>query len=388
VAGDRVRIGKIAYLGVEADHLVVTATVTALADHTLGDTVHRRELDIVELALAVLRAGLQVAETLLEAVEFTLEDVGLVDFVGEHDKVLLGRKLDDRLDGLGLEGGAGRVTRVDDSDGADVDAFLLGLVESLTDAGHVGAPSILLVQVVGNALGVEQAESGGVERVLRDRDEDTGVGRGADDSQEGVDTSTGTGGEVDVGRVGRVAVASLDEVGNGLPDTKRTLRLRVCADRLDVLEQGPGALNDILLVAQALLQNVLVLQQLRVLHQTEDLAEEGDGLLVELLRVADVGCDDSVEGQVLALALGQSSLELLRANGEFATDGIFCLFDVRVDVVDVQALGPGRGLGEHPLGDEVGNGQRTHGTGKTHVGRGGEAACGNAAGQTRAGSCQ
>jgi hypothetical protein len=117
-----------------------------------------------------------------------------------------------------------------------------------------------------------------------------------------------------------------------------------------------------------------MLQQLRVLHQTEHLAEEGNGLLVELLRVADVGCDDSVEGQVLALAFGQSSLELLRADSEFATDSIFGLFDVRVDVVDVQALRPGRGLGEHSLGDEGGNGQRTHGTGKAHVGVRGEAA--------------
>jgi hypothetical protein len=360
--------------------------VTALTNHTLGDTVHGSELDVVELALAVLRAGLQVTETLLEAVEFTLEDVGLVDFVGEYDKVLLGREFDDRLDGLGLEGGAGGVTRVDDSDSADVNALLLGLVESLADAGHVGTPSVLLVQVVRNALGVEQTESGGVERVLRNRDQDTSVGRGADNSQESVDTSTGASGEVDVGRVGRVAVSSLDEIGNGLPDTKRTLRLRVCADRLDILEQGPGTLDNILLVAQALLQNVLVLQQLRVLHQTEHLAEESDGLLVELLRVANVGSDNIVEGQVLALALGQSGLELLRANGKFATDSIFCLLDVRVDVVDVQALRPGRGLGEHPLGDEGGDGQRTHGTGKAHIVVGCELARRNAGGQARKGS--
>jgi hypothetical protein len=176
VGGETVRIRKTAYLGVKADHLVVSATVTALADHTLGNTVHGSELDVVELALAVLRAGLQVTETLLEAVEFTLEDVGLVDLIGEHDKVLLSRKLDDRLDGLGLEGGTSGVTRVDDGDGADVDAFLLGLVESLANAGHVGTPGIFLVQVVGNALRVEQAESGGVERVLRDRDKNTGVG--------------------------------------------------------------------------------------------------------------------------------------------------------------------------------------------------------------------
>ena len=213
----------IAHLGVEADHLVVSTTVAALADHTLGDTVQGCELDIVKLAILVLGAGLQVAKTLLEAVEFTLEDVGLINLVGEDDKVFLSSKLNHRLDRLSLERSTSRVTGIDDSDGANVDALGLGLAKCLLDTRHISAPGILLVQVVWNALGVEKTESGGVERVLRDRNQNTGVGRGADDGHQSVDTSTGTGRKVDVGRVGRVAISPLDEVGNGLPDAGCTL---------------------------------------------------------------------------------------------------------------------------------------------------------------------
>lgn len=248
-----------AYLGVKADHLVVATTVAALADHALGDTVQRSKLDVVELTILVPWAGLQVAEALLKASKLALKHIGLVDFVGKDDKVFLGSKLDHRLDRLGLQRSTGGVARVDDSDGTDVDTLSLGLAKCLTDAGHIGAPRILLVQVVRNALGVEKAEGGGVERVLRNRDQDTSVGRGADDSHESVDTSTGASRKVDVGRVGRVSISPLNEVGNRLPDARSTLRLRVCADRLDILEQRPGTLDDILLVSQALLQHVLVL---------------------------------------------------------------------------------------------------------------------------------
>jgi hypothetical protein len=42
---------------------------------------------------------------------------------------------------------------------------------------------------------------------LRDGNKDTGVGSGADDVEEGVDTGRGTGGEVDLGGVGGEAIS-------------------------------------------------------------------------------------------------------------------------------------------------------------------------------------
>jgi hypothetical protein len=73
------------------------------------------------------------------------------------------------------------------------------------------------------------------------------------------------------------------------------LTLAVCAYALDFLEQLLRARNDIGLVAQAVDEDVLVLQQAGVLEQTCDLAEECYGFLVELLRVANVRGNDCVE---------------------------------------------------------------------------------------------
>lgn len=191
-------------LRVEADELEVAAAVAALADHALGDGVEGGELD------AVVDAGLlllHLAQDALEAVELAHEDVGLVDLVGHNDEVLLVGEVEHGTDVVLGEGGAGRVARVDDDEGADIDAVGLGLLVGLAQGVEIGAPVLRLVEVVGDAGGVEDGEGGCVERVLGDRDEDAGVGSGADGVEEGVDTGGGTGGEVDVGWVSREAVA-------------------------------------------------------------------------------------------------------------------------------------------------------------------------------------
>lgn len=192
-------------LGVEVDELKVTTTVTALADHALGDTVERGELEAVELAGVLL---LEASEDGLEAVELANKDVGLVDLVGHDDQVLLVGELEDGADVLLGERGAGGVAGVDDDDASDVGALLDGLVVRGTDDVEVGSPVLGLVKEVGNSLGVEEGEGGSVERVLGDGDEDAGVGVGADGVEESVHTGRGTGGEVDLGGVGREAITA------------------------------------------------------------------------------------------------------------------------------------------------------------------------------------
>jgi hypothetical protein len=54
-----------------------------------------------------------------------------------------------------------------------------------------------------------------------------------------------------------------------------------------------------------------VLQKLRVLKDTQDLAEECYRLLVELLRIADIRANDLLKGKILALALAQHGPVLL-----------------------------------------------------------------------------
>lgn len=74
-----------------------------------------------------------------------------------------------------------------------------------------------------------------------------------------------------------------------------------------------------------------MLQKVRVLEQTQDLAEEGDRLLVELLRIADVGTYNLLEGQGL-VALSNPGAVLLGLDSKLAADGVLGLDDVRVDV--------------------------------------------------------
>lgn len=78
-----------------------------------------------------------------------------------------------------------------------------------------------------------------------------------------------------------------------------------------------------------------MLQKQGVLEQTQDLSKEGDGLLVELLGVADVCGDDLLEWEI-GVAPGKLGTIFLRLDGELATDGVLGLPDVRVDVVDIQ----------------------------------------------------
>lgn len=339
-------------LGIKADELKVAAAVAALADHALGDAVQRGELDGVELAVGVLL--LHLAQDALEAVELADKDVGLVDLVGDNDEAALVGELDDGADvGLG-ERGARRVARVDDGNGPHVEALGDALFVRLADRVHVCAPVLGLVEVVGDRGGVDQRQRRRVQRVLRDRDHDARLLGAAEDAEEGVDAGRGAGREVDVGGVGGEAIAlckgrllaldsfylydrekkiTLNKLGNALLDGGHTGTGTVGADGADALEQELGALNDVGLVAQRVDEGLLVVEQARVLEDAEDLAEKGNGLLVELLGVANVGIDDLVKRQRL-VALVEAGAEGLGLEGELAADGVLGVDDALVDLVD------------------------------------------------------
>lgn len=76
-------------------------------------------------------------------------------------------------------------------------------------------------------------------------------------------------------------------------------------------------------------------QKLRMLYNTENLAEEGDGLLIELLRVSDVGRDDLLERQIRTGTLGELSPVLLRLDGQLTAHSVLRRFDVLIDVLIV-----------------------------------------------------
>lgn len=84
-----------------------------------------------------------------------------------------------------------------------------------------------------------------------------------------------------------------------------------------------------------------MLEEEGVLDEAQDLAEECDGLLVELLGIADVGRDDLLKGKA-GESLMEESPVLLRLHSQLATHGVLGGADVRVDVVDVEPSATGR----------------------------------------------
>lgn len=130
--------------------------------------------------------------------------------------------------------------------------------------------------MIRHARSVQNGERGGVERVLRDRDEDAALLVGADDVQEGVDSRRSAGGEVDVCLAGRESVTSwikwekdvrswilsenpqptrwgtvltLEELRNALSDCWDAVAGAVSTNGTNLLKKPLCALNNIRLIA-------------------------------------------------------------------------------------------------------------------------------------------
>ena len=318
--------------GVKANQLKVTTTLTTLANHALRHTVEGGQFDIVVLATNLL---LELAETLLERGELAHEDVGLVDLIGNDHELLLCSEIEDVLDILWAQRGTRWVAWVDDDDGTDINTRGLGLGQRLTDGVDISTPGLLFLQVVRHALRIQQRQSGRVERVLRDGNEDTGVRTVANHIEKCVDTRRCTTRAEEILRVCGEPITLLDESSNTLPDNGCSLTMTVGAHTVNILQESLGTLNDILLVAKGCLEGLGVFQQQRVLDQTQHLTEEGDGLLVQLLRVANVRKDHTVKGQRL-VSLCELHTQFLGLDGQLTTHGILGFPHVGVDVVQVQ----------------------------------------------------
>ena len=318
--------------GVKANQLKVSTTLTALANHTLRHTVEGGQFDIVVLSRGFL---LELSETLLERGELAHEDIGLVDLIGNDHELLLRSKIEDVLDILWAQRGTRWVAWVDDDNGTDINTIGLGLRQRLADGADISTPGLLFLQVVRHALRIQQRQSGRVEGVLRNGDEDTSVRTIADHIKKRVNTRRGTTGAEEILRVRGEPITLFDEPSNTLPDNRCTLTMTVGTNTVHILQESLGTLNDILLVAKGCLEGLGVLQQQRVLHQTQHLTEEGDGLLVQLLRVANVRKDHTVKGQRL-VSLCELHTQFLGLDGQLTTHGILGFPHVGVDVVQVQ----------------------------------------------------
>lgn len=191
-------------LGIEANKLKVSSTLTTLSYHTLARRMEANKLDIVVFS----RFGsLQVSEDLLEAEELSDKDIGLVNFISHDDQFLLGSKLDDILDGLDWQGSASWVARVYNADATNIGPFCLCLFVDAIEVGDIGAPLMLLLKVVLDWLGVQESECGSVKRVLRNGNHDTSVWTGGNNVEKGVDTGRGSSSQIDGFWIGRMTIS-------------------------------------------------------------------------------------------------------------------------------------------------------------------------------------
>lgn len=125
-------------------------------------------------------------------------EIGLVDFVSEENEGVFFAETDDGFHCRDVQEGTGGVSGVDDDKCTSGDAVVVGFCESGFDFVEGGTPAIRFREVVWESNTVVLSESGGVEGVLRDGDQDTGLGRGDENVEQQGYTGRGTCGEEDV----------------------------------------------------------------------------------------------------------------------------------------------------------------------------------------------
>lgn len=177
----------------------VTTSTTAFTRNALRDGVERDERDVgVEFAHELLERG--------ETVLLPLVQVVLVHFISQQDQAVLLTQADEVLGDVFGDDASGGVTGVDNDKRLELDAVCLPFEDRALDFRWVGGPPFGFVKVVGDGDAAVAGDGGGVERVLRDGDEDAGVLGRDEEVEEEVDAEGGTGGEEDVVGICGVAV--------------------------------------------------------------------------------------------------------------------------------------------------------------------------------------
>lgn len=131
------------------------------------------------------------------------------------------------------------------------------------------------------------------------------------------------------------AIHTLNELGNTLLDSWSSRTSTVCTNRADSLQQPSRPLNNIRLVSQLVQQDILLLQKWGIFHQAQHLSEERNGLLIQLLRVSNIGRNNLIERQTLR-SLRQLRSILLRPHRQLSSNRVLRLLDMRVDIIDIQ----------------------------------------------------
>lgn len=132
-------------------------------------------------------------------------------------------------------------------------------------------PLLGFVQVVWNGVGIKNSQGGGVKRVLGNGDHDADLVMRDNHLEGELDTSRGSLGQKDLGRVSWVSVTFRNELGNALADVRDSLRVGVGTNGANVLEQQLCAGNSIAGVELSSSLGVLILEELWVFNKRSNL---------------------------------------------------------------------------------------------------------------------
>ena len=302
----------------EVDHFEVTTTTTAFTPVTLGGGVEGDQLAV----------ELQVAHDLLEGDELVTRavDVFLVDFISKNSNVFTGADLADVLNVFAGEALTSGVTRVDGSDGLDGETLSASALDGLFNIGDIESPVVLFAQVVRFVLTAENVDGGGVERILRNGDQDT-VGGLVNEELEGILNGLGsTVGQENVLGVARITVTLFNVLGNIFADLGDTVGVGVGTRTTRVgNEEFLSSLEGIRVEHLGVL-----FSNFRPGGDAEDFSQEGNGLLLNSLRITDVAVEERIERILLTLL--HFVIDLNSAKDNFTSDSVISGSDVLVDV--------------------------------------------------------
>ncbi len=227
-------------------------------------------------------------------------------------------KLNDHPDIFAREDCACRVPGIDDNNTNGVDSLPPRLFVAVNQNLLAELPAVLLIEIVSDLLSAVQRKARAVERILRHRDHEPVVRAAQQCHKDRLCPFAGPIRQYNVFPVRGYPIAFANEIGDCLPDERDPRALRVGARPMRMKpEDFPGSPDEILGVPGA---NLGMIQKVWIFHEAQDLAQVGERLLLQRLRVSDVTIDD----------FPPLFLQLLRADNDGSTDGILGCQQVRV----------------------------------------------------------
>jgi len=313
----------------EVVQLEVTTTVTTLAKEALGDGVEAGDLNALPDVITHVVSDLTEADKL----GTVIIEVLLIHLISKENKATLDAETDDFLHALNAEDITSWVIGVDDNQSAAFNILSSGLLISTLKLRDLQGPAVFFVQSIANLHTVVKSEQRGVKRILRRGSHDTDLLILTDEEGKHVtNTSGSTISAIDGLRITGEAITSSDELCNMLTDDMVTLAVGVGASEEAVVKQELGTSDSI---RSKGLRSLL--HEFRALHKSTHLPDEGHGLLLELLWVANVAISHVIErktrGNALALSVKKLHLQLVSTNSDNATHFVLCNEHTRVDCI-------------------------------------------------------